>query len=57
MKNYRIKLNADVFITVEANNKTDAKNIVLAKLEEIRKIAEIDVMSMDITAVKNDKSS
>lgn len=53
MKKYSIKINADIFMQINANNKDDARNKMLEKLTEMEKIADIDVQELNI---KNDKS-
>lgn len=48
---FRVKVSADLFFNVKAKDKSVARNKVLKKLDSIRKIAVVDVSSMEIIEV------
>ena len=52
---YVITANVDLFMNVEAPNKTEAKNRFLSNVEEIKNIANVDVNELTIVKEKSEK--
>ena len=53
MPNYKVKINADLFTSVNADNEQDARNLVIKKIDEFRKyVDEVDTNEMSIVESK-----
>ena len=52
-KKFNVKINADFYFNIETKNKTEAKNMVLKNIEDLKNQIELDVTSIDIVEQKS----